>query len=334
MFVLAIIFFILALIGIALAFIVGTKTTTSVERTRPDRYSDYREETVTRRGTRKWFFLGSGFFFILGVLFTIFSSTFSVEEGSSVVLKDWTGVVQEEAISTAGLHTKAPWQDTIVWDIRNQNVFFSGDGTSTHNGQPVNGAEIVLTDKDGISSPADIQVLFSIKPDSVVELTKRFANQADFEISVVENDVKAVPRDVVSTFTNIQVIEERPRLGVEVEQELKKRWADQGVIIENVNIQGIRLPEAIRTRYEEAQSAKTDLLKAETAAKTAKTTADGEAQAAISRANGEAEANRLIAASLTPEVLQQRYIDALAGANTIIVPNNFTSLGQLPGNAQ
>lgn len=66
----------------------------------------------------------------------------------------------------------------------------------------------------------------------------------------------------------------------------------------------------------------------------AKTKADGEAQAAISRATGEAEANRLIAASLTPEVLQQRYIDALGGANTIIVPNNFTSLGQIPGNSQ
>jgi regulator of protease activity HflC (stomatin/prohibitin superfamily) len=332
MFVLAIISFILAIVGIALAFVMGTKTTTEIKRTRADRYSEEKEREVTVKGTRKWFFLGAGFFLALGILFTLFASTFSVDTGSSTVLKDWTGVVQEEAVTTAGIHTKAPWQDDIAWDIKNQDATFTGDGTTTHNGQQVAGAEITIIDKDGISANLDIQVLFSIKADSVVDLTKGYTNQDDFEIKVVENDVKSVPRDVASTFTTVQMFEERTRLKSEIAEALTLAWAKKGVIVDNVNLHGIRYPEDVQQRFKDAQNAQTDLLKAETDAKTAKTRADGEAQAAISQATGEAEANRLLAASLTPEILKIRQIEALSNANTIVVPEDFTSLGQIPNN--
>lgn len=330
MFVWAIIFFIVAIVILALAFTLGTKRHT--ETRRADRYSDPHEVEIG--GTRTWFFLGAGVFGVLGILFTIFASTFSVDTGSSTVLKDWTGVVQEEAVTTAGFHTKAPWQDDIAWDIKNQDTTFTGDGSTSHNGQQVAGAEITIIDKDGISAGLDIQVLFSIKADSVVALTKGYANQDDFEIKVVENDVKSIPRDVASTFTTVQMFEDRTSLKSKITDALTEAWADKGVLVDNVNIHGIRYPEDVQQRFKDAQNAQTDLLKAETDAQTAKTKADGEAQAAISRATGEAEANRLLAASLTPEILQQRYIDALAGGNTIIVPNNFTSLGQLPTPAQ
>jgi regulator of protease activity HflC (stomatin/prohibitin superfamily) len=332
MFVLAIISFILAIVGIALAFVMGTKSTTEIKRTRADRYSEEKEREVTVKGTRKWFFLGAGFFLALGILFTLFASTFSVDTGSSTVLKDWTGVVQEEAVTTAGIHTKAPWQDDIAWDIKNQDATFTGDGTTTHNGQQVAGAEITIIDKDGISANLDIQVLFSIKADSVVDLTKGYTNQDDFEIKVVENDVKSVPRDVASTFTTVQMFEERTRLKSEIAEALTLAWAKKGVIVDNVNLHGIRYPEDVQQRFKDAQNAQTDLLKAETDAKTAKTRADGEAQAAISQATGEAEANRLLAASLTPEILKIRQIEALSNANTIVVPEDFTSLGQIPNN--
>jgi len=325
MFIFAIIFFILAIIGLALMYTMGTKSRTE---TRRDRFGDSTEIKI--RGSRRWFLLASGAFAALGVIFTIFASTFSVDTGSSVVLKDWSGVVQEEAVTKAGIHTKAPWQNDIAWDIKNQDVTFTGDGKTTHNGQQVAGAEITIRDKDGISADVDIQVLFSIKADKVVDLTKGFSDQNDFEIKVVENDVKSIPRDTASTFTTVQMFEERVRFGQEVEETIRESWAERGVLVENVNIHGVRYPDDVEQRFKDAQNAQTDLLKAETDAKTAKTKADGEAQAEIARANGEAEANRLLSASLTPQVLQQRWIDALSKSQTIIVPNDFTSLGQIP----
>lgn len=328
MFVLAIISFILAIVGVALAFVLGSPGRTELRR--PDRYSDPTEVTV--KGTRKWYLLGAGIMFVLGILFTIFSSTFTVDSGSSAAIKDWSGVVQDDAVTTAGFHTKAPWQDTIPWDIRNQDATFTGDGTTTHNGQQVAGAEITVIDKDGISANMDIQVLFSIKADAVVDLTRNYTDQNDFEIKVVENDVKSIPRDVASTFTTVQMFENRTDLKSKIATALEEAWVKKGVVVDNVNIHGIRYPEDVQQRFKDAQNAQTDLLKAETEALSAKTKADGEAKAAISRATGEAEANRLLAASLTPEILKIRQIEALSKANTIVVPEDFTSLGQIPNN--
>jgi len=325
MFVLAIICFILAAIGATLGFVVGTKRrTVSVE----SRYSSATEDREVG-GSRKWYFLGAGVALVLGIIFTVFSSTFTVDTGSSTVLKDWSGVVQEDAVTTAGFHTKAPWQNDIPWDIKNQVVMYTGDGTTTHEGQQVTGAEIIITDKDGISAPMDIQVLFSIKADEIVGLTKSYTDQNDFEIKVVENDVKSIPRDVASTFTTVEVIEERNRLKVEISEALEAAWADKGVIIENVNIHGIRYPEDVQQRFKDAQNAETDLITAQTQKEIALTQAQSDAAAAIERATGEKQANDLLASSLTPQVLQKLWIDAIAGSGTIIVPQDFTSLGNL-----
>lgn len=265
-----------------------------------------------------------GLFVIVGVVLTfiagvflIFSTTFTVDTGSAVVLKDWTGVVAENPIVEPGIHTKAPWQDAITWDIRNQDVKFDGNS-------------LTFIDKDGISAPMEIQVLFSIKADQIVELTRDYSSYEDFKIKVIENDVKAIPRDVASTFTTVQVFEERTRLKTEIQKLLEETWGSKGIIVDNVNIHGTPYPDDVQQRFKDAQNAQTDLLKAETEAQTAKTKADGEAQAEISRATGEAEANKLLSESLTPQVLQQRWIDAISKAKTIIVPQDFTSLGNIP----
>lgn len=316
MFVWAIIFAVLAIVGLVAVFGLRKKD---------DEYEEGRR--YARIGAWIWTVL----FGALTVLFLFFSTMFTVDTGSSVAIKDALGGVKDDAVTTSGvIHTKAPWDHVIPWNIRNQDVMYSGDGSTTHNGQPVTGAEITFIDKDGISANMDIQVLFSIQADKVVPLTRGYANQDDFELKVVENDVKSIPRDVASKFTTVQMFEDRTGLKAKIVKALEEAWADKGVIVDDVNIHGIRYPEDVQQRFKDAQNAQTDLLKAETDAKTAKTKADGEAQAAISRATGQAEANRLLAASLTPEIIAMRQIEALEKANTIVVPQDFTSLGQLP----
>lgn len=276
-----------------------------------------------------WFFIASALTGIVTIFLFIFSTTFTVDTGASAVLKDWTGQVGSSAVTTPGIHTKAPWQDDIIWNVRNQDVMYTGNGTTSHQGQTVTGAEIAFTDKDGVTGNLDIQVIYSIKPDKVVDLTKSYANQTDFEIKVVQNDVKSVPRDILSGYSTVETFEQRSDLRKDIQERLAQTWADKGVVVENVNIHGIRRSDEVNKRFTDAQNAQTDLLKAETEAKTAKAKAQGEADAAIAKANGEAEANRIIAASLTDPVLKQRWIDAISKAGTIIVPQDFTSLGSL-----
>lgn len=328
MFILAIIFGVIALLVLGLGLMMWASKDKVTVKT--NRYGDDTEEVESVKVLGRWLTLGGVLGAIIAAMFFIFSTFYTQEAGEAKVLRDWTGNIVGSETQSGG-HWKAPWVDTVDWDIRNQSVMFTGDGTTTHEGQTVQGAQITFTDRDGVSGNMDIQVIYSIKADAVEDLTFDYTGQDDFKVKVVENDVKSLPRDVISTYTTIRVFNERAQLRTEIEESIRDAWTDKGVEVESVNIQGIRYSKEVNARFEEAQNAQTDLVKAEAEAATALTKAEGEAAAAVAEANGTAESNRILSESLTPQVLQQRWIDAIAGAGTIIVPQDFTSLGTING---
>jgi regulator of protease activity HflC (stomatin/prohibitin superfamily) len=267
---------------------------------------------------------------LLGLMFFVFSTFYTVEPGEAKVLKDWSGVIDPTPVTTPGAHWKSPWQDAIDFDVRNQLAAFMNNGQGSYNDAPLNGPQITFTDKDGVTGNMDLVVLYSIKPDSVVELVGDYATQDDFRVKVIEQDIRSVPRDIPGKYTTIQMMTERVEVAGKIRTALEAEWKDKGVVIEDVSMQEVRYSDAVKARFEEAQNAQTEVVKASAEAEKAKIAADSAAAVAITKATGEAEANRLLTQSLTPEVLQQRYLDVLAGANLIVVPQGFTALGNLP----
>lgn len=288
---------------------------------------------------RNGWFWGSGIVVgLLGFLFFMFSASFTVDQGEAKVMKDWTGVVVGEPVATPGIHWKEPWVDAVEFDIRNQLAVFLGDGNQQYNGSPTNGPQITFTDKDGVSGNMDLVILYSIKAESTTELVKDYANQDDFRTKVIEQDIRSIPRDITGKFTTIRMLTDRVEVANEIRDALEAEWKDKGITIEDVSIQEIRYSDAVKARFEEAQNAQTDVVKANAALEKAKidaqqqvALAEAEATAAVAKARGQAEANAILSASLTPQILQQRWIDAVAGSGTIIVPQDFTSLGNLSG---
>lgn len=283
-----------------------------------------------------WWWIGSVVAAATAVVFFLFSLALPVDTGQAVVLKSWTGEINPEPVVEAGIHWKSPFESGISWDVKNKITMFSGpDGTTTHNGQQVNGAEVEFTDKDGIKGWLDIQVSTSIKPQDTVRLTSEYGSQEIFQLNIVENDIKSLPRDVISGYSTVRMFEDRSQLRKDIVKLFEDSWESEGIIVDKVNLHGIRYPDDVQQRFKDAQNAKTDLLKAETQAAIDLEKANGEAAAAIAKAQGEKTANDLLAASLTPQVLQKLWIDGIAKSGTIIVPQDFTSLGNLaPSGAQ
>lgn len=264
-------------------------------------------EGASHKVRGRWTALGGLLGLLLAGLFLIFASFYTQEAGEAKVLRDWTGNIVGSS-TESGAHWKAPWVDTVDWDIRNQQAAFLGDGTTTHAGQAVTGAEITFTDRDGVTGNMDIAVIYSIQADKVEDLTFDYTGQEDFKVKVVENDIKSIPRDIASTYTTIKMYNERSQLGQDIEEALRTSWEKKGIIIEDVQIQGIRYSDAVKERFEAAQNAQTEIVKAEAELK--KTEIDAQQQ--VIKAQAEADANNLLAASLTAPILQQRYLDTLA----------------------
>jgi regulator of protease activity HflC (stomatin/prohibitin superfamily) len=271
---------------------------------------------------------------IVGVVLFIISATYAVGPGEAKVLKSWTGTVNPEEVATPGFYGKSPFEDAIDFDVRNQLAVFLGNGEQQYNGAPTNGPQITFTDKDGVTGNMDLVILYSIKPDAVVGLVENYQNQEDFKIKVIEQDARSVPRDVPGKYTTIQMLTDRVAVAGDIKKALEAEWKDKGIVIEDVSLQEIRYSDAVKARFEEAQNAQTEVVKAQAEAEKKQIEAKAQAEAAITKAQGEAEANTLLTKSLTPQVLQQRYLDVLAGANLIVVPQGFTALGQIPTGAQ
>jgi regulator of protease activity HflC (stomatin/prohibitin superfamily) len=270
---------------------------------------------------------------LLGFIFLVFSTYYTVDPGEAKVMKDWTGVIQGEPVSAPGAHWKEPWVDAIDFDVRNQLAAFMNDGKGSYNDAPLNGPQITFTDKDGVTGNMDLVVLYSIKPDNVVQLVNDYTTQDDFRIKVIEQDIRSVPRDIPGQYTTIQMMTDRVEVAGKIRTALEAEWKDKGVVIEDVSMQEVRYSDAVKQRFEDAQNAQTEVVKAEAEKSKAKIQADSDAYVRVTKAQAEADANNKLAASLTPQILQQRYLDVLAGANLIVVPQGFTALGQIP-NAQ
>lgn len=271
-----------------------------------DRWGDEHDDS-SRRVAGRWVTLVGVVIALLAAMFFLFSTFYTQEAGEAKVLRDWTGNIVGSETASGG-HWKEPWVDTVDWDIRNQQAAFMGDGTTTHSGQPVTGAEITFTDRDGVTGNMDIAVIYSIKADEVERLTFDYTGQEDFKVKVIENDIRSIPRDIASTYTTIKMYNERTQLGADIEEALRLSWEKKGIVIEDVQIQGIRYSEAVKERFEAAQNAQTEVVKAEADLKKAEI----DAQQQVVKATAEAEANNLLAASLTEPILRQRYLDTLA----------------------
>ena len=245
--------------------------------------------------------------FIVGFVFMFFSTYYTQEAGEAKVLRDWTGnIVGMEAGS--GGHWKEPWVDTVDWNIRNQSVMFTGDGTTTHEGQEVTGAQITFTDKEGVTGNLDLAVIYSIDAAKVESLTFDYTDQNDFTVKVVENDVKSLPRDILAGYTTIRAYNERAEVRSKIEEGLRAAWTELGVSVERVQVHGIRYPEEIEARFVETQNANTAVVKAKAELEKARI----DAEQKVVQAEAEAKANATLSKSLTPEVLRQRYLDTLA----------------------
>lgn len=271
--------------------------------------------------------VGAGALALLLVIGGI-NSTFTQDAGEAKVLKSFTGTLQGQS-TTPGLHFKAPWVSAVTFDTRNNIITYVGDGSSGDNsGGSANGAQITFQDKEGVTGNLDIVVRYSVAPDAITDIYSGYQTQENFVARVIQNDVRSVARNIPAKYTTIEVYNSRQQIGAEILTALEERWEGDGIVVEEVSLQEIRYSDDVKARFDEAQAARIAVTKAEADQETARVNADTE----VIKQQGVADANAILTASLTPEVLQQRYIDALAQAGAVfVVPDGSQPLVQVPG---
>lgn len=264
----------------------------------------------------------------IALIFTTFASFYTQDPGEAVVQKSITGELVGQT-TKPGMHLKAPWVKTVSFDIRNNVITYVGDGSKgDHSGGSATGAQITFQDREGVTGNLDIVVRYSINPEAVTDIYAGYQTQENFVNRVITNDVRSVVRNVPSKYTTIEVYNGREAIGAEILAGLEARWANDGIVVEEVSLQEIRYSDDVKARFDEAQAARIAVTKATAEQETARVNAETE----VIKQQGVADANAILTESLTEEVLRQRYIDAIAKASTVfVVPDGSTPLINVPG---
>lgn len=266
---------------------------------------------------------------LLGAVLFLLSGLYTQDAGEAKVQRSFTGALVGQT-TEPGLHFKAPWVQTVTFDIRNQTVSYVGPAEAAdtdHSGGRRTGPQITFQDREGVTGNLDVVVRYSIKPDAVLDIYREYQTQQNFLSRVITNDVRSVARAIPAKYNTIQVYNERERIGAELREALEERWASEGVIVEQVSLQEIRYSDNVRARFDEAQAARI----AESRARAEQEVKRVEAESRIIEAQGIADANEILTESLTPEVLTQRYLEAIASGTVFVVPEGSTPLLNVQG---
>lgn len=231
---------------------------------------------------------------------------------------------------TAGYVQKAPWQDYADFDLFSQEVLYAGgDAAPSYSGGTVSGREVTVAvgGLNGGSTQAnlDISVTYSLDAAKVEDIYSNYKSQERFTKQVVEKTILAVIRQVPGAYTATEFRgEARQEASDKILKLLNDKLNKLGVTVDFVNLQDIRYPENVEAALADVEAANQAALKAEANQRTAQV----DAETKRIEAQGVADANAILTQSLTPEILQQKYIDALGSGTVYVVPAGSTPFVQ------
>lgn len=202
--------------------------------------------------------------------------------------------------------------------------------------------------KDLQEVATNVTLNYHVDPEKVNRVYQTL--RRDFVPRIIVPAVQEGVKAVTARFDAEELITKRPSVKTGIEEVLRERLAQNGIILETVSITNFQFSQAFESSIEAKQVAVQDALKAENdlrrievearqaaasalgranatiaeaegAKQAAILKAEGEAQATITVAEAQAKANELVNSTLTSRVIQYALVQKLAeDINVIIVP--------------
>lgn len=219
----------------------------------------------------------------------------------TVVEAGHTGVVVtlgrvEEHVLQEGLHVKIPFvQQVVKIDNRITKLEVATEAFS----------------KDLQTVATTLAINYRVDTSKSYSIYKNIGS--GYETVLVIPAVNEVLKATTAKYTAEESVTNRTLVSEGLVEGLNEKLNDIGLYVTDVNIINFDFSEAYITAIEEKQVAQQQLLKAETEKQTKITNAEAEAEAVKIRAEAEAEANRIIAQSITSELVEYNKIEKWNG---------------------
>lgn len=326
--IIAVVLLLVAVVAVSFSFKFGKviKAKTAADKTE-DRYGRKYDPSNDRFSRLVW--AGVAAVTAIGAAVIIFFSSFYTNgQGEAKVVLNFDGTVAG-AIVQPGSGFKAPWQNFSDWDLFSQEAVYAGnkDGAPEYTGGKINGGEVTASVANGAQANLDVSVIYSIDADKVEDLYKQYRSQENFTKQIVEKSILSEIREVPSQYSAVEFRgEKKGEATQKILGNISKALEPTGVKVNFVNVQDVRYTEEVEKALKDVEVSNQNVQKQEAELRAAEVSA----QQKVVTAQAEAEANRLLSESLTPQIIQQRLIDAYKAGTVFVVPEGTNPLIQVP----
>ncbi len=257
---------------------------------------------------------------IVIILIIVFAkSAVTIGSGEAGVLYKTfdNGVVTDKPPLGEGFHLIAPWNEVIIYEVRQQELF----------------EKMKVLSSNGLEIQIDASAWYKPVYDQLGNLHQSLGE--NYLQRVIQPAIRSAARSVVGRYTPEQLYSsKRDAIQDEIYTETKAILDKQHVQLNEVLVRDVTLPKTIKEAIERKLKQEQESLEYEfrlvTAAK--------EAEKVIIEARGKADANRILSASLTDKILMDKGIEATlklaesTNSKVVIIGSGDTGMPIILGN--
>ena len=199
------------------------------------------------------------------------------------------GVVTDKPPLDEGFHLVAPWNRVYVYEVRRQEIF----------------EKMKVLSSNGLDIQLDASAWYQPNYNDLGKLHQEIGE--NYLQRIILPTIRSAARSVVGRYTPEQLYSsKRDAIQAEIFEETKKIVDNQYIVLDDILVRDVTLPPTIKEAIERKLKQEQESLEYEFRL----VTAQKEAERQRIEAQGKADANKILSASLTDKILQDKGIEA------------------------
>lgn len=238
-------------------------------------------------------FLPTIIFGFIGLVLVIAltSATFlTIEAGErGVIFRPFSTGLDKENIFQPGFHIVAPWNSMYVYDVREKQAE----------------EQMKVLSRNGLNINVDVTVRYNPQFDKVGDLHETFGK--DYANTLIRPEVRAAVRKIIGRFEPEELYStRREEVQSMIAEDIEHSLGNNYIALRATLIRDIALPDKVKNAIEEKIEAEQSALKYEYILQQERK----EAERKVIEARAKSEANKILNASLTSNILKDKGIEA------------------------